>query len=80
MADMDENRKRQWQLARTVLLLLTAIVLIAAAYRFASHGISLHDNWCIGYGFIAFSIAALLLWFAFRKKRMPDRETRNEYM
>ena len=45
------------------------LVFFAAAYRFGSHGITLHDNWCIGYGSVAFAIATLLLWFAFRKRR-----------
>jgi len=59
--------------ARTVLLSLAALVCFAAAYRFASHGITRHDNWCIGLGSIAFAVAALLLWYAFRK-RLPKRD------
>jgi len=55
--------------ARTVLLSLAALVCFAAAYRFASHGITLHDNRCVGYGCVAFAVAALLLWFAFRNRR-----------
>jgi protein-S-isoprenylcysteine O-methyltransferase Ste14 len=68
MARMDEKRKRGWKLASTVLLSLAAIVFFAAAYRFASHGITLDDNWCIGFGSVAFAVGALLLWFAFRKQ------------
>ena len=56
--------------ARTILLSLAAVVCLAAAYRFTSHGITGHDNWCIGLGSVAFAVAVLLLWFAFRT-RLP---------
>jgi hypothetical protein len=58
--------------ARTVLLSLVVIVCFAAAYRFASHGITLHDNFCIGLGSAATVVGALLLWAAFRTRR-PKR-------
>jgi hypothetical protein len=69
MARMDEKQTRQWKLASTVLLSVAAIILFAAAYRFASHGITMEDNWCIAYGVVAFALGALLLWFAFQKYR-----------
>ena len=53
----------------TILLALAAIACLAAAYRFASHGITLHDNFCIGLGSAATVVAALLLWAAFRTAR-----------
>ena len=55
--------------AGTVLLSLAAILCFAATYRFASHGITLHDNRCIALGCAAFVAAALLLWAAFRTAR-----------
>jgi hypothetical protein len=58
--------------AKTILLSLAALVFLAAGYRFASHGITLHDNFCVGLGCAAFAVAALLLWFAFRTRR-PTR-------
>ena len=57
----------------TILLALAAIVCFAAAYRFASHGITLHDNRCIGFGCGAFVVAVLLLWAAFRTARRRKR-------
>ena len=59
--------------ARTVILSLAALVCLAAAYRFASHGIPQHDNRCIAYASAAFAVAVLLLWAAFRK-RLPKRD------
>lgn len=50
---------------RTILLTLPAIIVFAAAYRFASHGIPLKDNFCIGLACIAVVMAVVLLWFAF---------------
>ena len=58
--------------AKTILLLLAAVVCLAASYRFTSHGIAGHDNLCIGFGSVAFAVAMLLLWFAFRTRR-PNR-------
>ena len=52
-----------------MLLLVAALVCFAAAYRFASHGITLHDNRCIGFSGVAVAVAVLVLWFAFRKKQ-----------
>lgn len=49
-------------------LSIGALVCLAAAYRFASHGIPVHDNFCIGLACLAVAVAALLLWFAFRSK------------
>ena len=59
--------------AGTILLLLAALFCFAAAYRFASHGITLHDNFCIGLGCAATVVAALLLWGAFRTARRRKR-------
>jgi hypothetical protein len=56
--------------AKTILLSLAAVVCLAAAYRFTSHGIAGHDGRCIGLGSVALAVAALLLWFAFRT-RLP---------
>jgi hypothetical protein len=53
---------------RTMLLSIAALACFAAAYRFASHGITLQDNRCVGFAGVAVSVAVLLLWFAFRKK------------
>jgi len=53
---------------RTMLLKIAALACFAAAYRFAAHGITLHDNLCVGLAGVAVSAAILLLWFAFRKK------------
>lgn len=58
---------------RTVLLALAAFVCFAAAYRFTSHGITLHDNRCIGFGCAAIVIGALLLWGALRTARRRKR-------
>ena len=52
------------------MLALAALVCFAAAYRFASHGITGHDNRCIGLGCAAFAVAAVLLWSAFRTRRL----------
>jgi hypothetical protein len=58
---------------RTVFLSIASLACFAAAYRFASHGLTLHDNWCVGFAGVAISMSLLLLWFAFRKKR-PNRD------
>jgi hypothetical protein len=66
---MDEKPERERKLASTVLLSLVAIVFFAAAYRFASHGLTQNDNFCIGLSSGACAIGAVLLFFAFRKKK-----------
>jgi hypothetical protein len=53
---------------RTVFLKIAALACFAAAYRFAAHGVTLHDNQCIGFAVVAVAVALLLLWFAFRKR------------
>jgi len=53
------------------LLILPSVACFAAAYRFASHGISGHDNFCIGLATIAIAIGAALLGVA-----MWDRPVR----
>jgi hypothetical protein len=63
--------------ARTALLALAAVVCFAAAYRFASHGIKLNDNLCVGLACVAVAVGGVLLWFAFSKRqrqrdRIPD--------
>ena len=59
--------------ARTVFLSLAALVCLAAAYRFASHGIPQHDNRCIANATAAVAVAVHLLWAAFRR-RSPKRD------
>jgi hypothetical protein len=54
---------------KNTLLTLAALVLLAAAYRFASHGIRLHDNRCIGFACIAVLLAVLALAWMFRNRR-----------
>jgi hypothetical protein len=54
---------------RTIVLSLAALVCFAAAYRFGSHGIRLHDNLCIGLAGAALTVAVVLLGFAFRTAR-----------
>jgi hypothetical protein len=58
--------------ARTLLLSIAAIVCFAAAYRFGSHGFTLHDNACIGLSAVAVAVGLILLGFAFRARR-PGR-------
>jgi hypothetical protein len=53
---------------RMMLLSIAALACFAAAYRFASHGITLQDNRCIGFACVAVAVAIVLLWLAFRKK------------
>ena len=53
---------------KSILLSIAALVCFAAAWRFGSHGFMLQDTQCIGLSGIAISVAALLLWFAFRNK------------
>jgi len=55
--------------ARTVVLSLAAAVCFAAAYRFGSHGLTLHDNKCVGLAVLAVAVGLVLLFFAFRKRR-----------
>jgi hypothetical protein len=59
-------------MAIRIVLTLAALACIAAAYRFASHGIRLKDNFCIGLACAAVTVIILLLVFAFRK-RSPKR-------
>jgi hypothetical protein len=54
---------------KTIFLSIAALACFAAAYRFGSHGLTLHDNWCVGFACVAFAVAVLLLWFAFLNKR-----------
>jgi hypothetical protein len=55
--------------ARTILLSIAAVVCFAAAYRFGSHGLRLHDNQCVGLAVVAVAMGLILLWFAFRNRR-----------
>jgi hypothetical protein len=59
--------------ARTIIASIAAVVCFAAAYRFGSHGLRLHDNQCVGLAVLAVVIGLVLLWFAFRKAR-PKHE------
>jgi hypothetical protein len=54
---------------KATLLTLAAILCFAAAYRFGSHGLRLHENQCVGYAVVAAVIGLVLLWFAFRNRR-----------
>jgi hypothetical protein len=54
---------------KAVLLILPALILFAAAYRFASHGIRLEDNTCIGLACIASAFGVVLLGCAFWKRQ-----------
>jgi hypothetical protein len=54
---------------RTMLLMLGALVLFAAAYRFGSHGIRLHDRLCIGLACAAVAVGAVLLTWAYATAR-----------
>lgn len=47
-----------------ILPIVAAIICLAAAYRFGSHGIALQDGFCIGLFFIASFIGISLLAFA----------------
>jgi hypothetical protein len=66
---MDEKRKPEQKLVSSILLSLVAIAFFAAAYRFGTHGITQDDNFCIGLSAVACAIGAVMLWFAFRKKK-----------
>ena len=55
--------------AKTIFLTIAAAVCFAAAYRFGSHGLRLHDNKCIGLAVVAVTVGLTALWFAFRKRR-----------
>jgi hypothetical protein len=55
--------------ARTIFLPIAAVVCFAAAYRFGSHGLRLHDNQCVGFAVVAVAAGLILLWFAFRNRR-----------
>ena len=59
--------------ARTIFLSIAAVVCLAAAYRFGSHGLRLHDNLCLGLAVAAVATGLVLLWFAFGT-RQPKRE------
>jgi len=59
---------------RTMLLTLGALALFAAAYRFGSHGIRLHDNLCIGLACAAVAVAVFLLVCAFWKRQRQLEE------
>jgi hypothetical protein len=54
---------------RKILFSIAAAVCFAAAYRFGSHGITLHDNKCIGLAALAIAVGLLLLWLGFRSRR-----------
>jgi hypothetical protein len=56
---------------KAILLTLAAILCFAAAYRFGSHGLTLHDNRCVGYAAVASALGLVLVWFAFRSRRRP---------
>ena len=58
---------------RTVFLSIAALVCLAAAYRFGSHGIRLQDNKCVGLAVIAAATGLILLRLAFRNRR-PKHE------
>jgi len=63
-------------LMRTTLLALAAIS-FAAVYRFASHGIRLKDNRCIGLACIALTVAVLSSGYTFWSwRRQRDRAPR----
>jgi hypothetical protein len=59
--------------AKSLSLSIVAAACLAAAYRFGSHGLRLHDGLCIGLSIAAMATGLLLLWFAFRKRR-PKHE------
>jgi membrane protein DedA with SNARE-associated domain len=54
---------------KIISLSIAAALCFAAAYRFGSHGLRLHDNKCIGLAVAAIATGLVLLWFAFRKRR-----------
>src|SRR5262245_18113949 len=59
-----------------VLLMLPSVVCFAAAYRFASHGISGQDAFCIGLAAAAVAVGSALLGVAFwtpSQKAVPDK-------
>jgi len=55
--------------ARKILFSIAAAVCFAAAYRFGSHGLTLHDNKCVGLAVVAVSVGLVLLWLGFRSRR-----------
>jgi hypothetical protein len=61
---------------RTIFLSIAAVVCFAAAYRFGSHGLRLHDNKCVGLAVVAVATGVIVLWFAFRNRR--PKHTRPE--
>jgi hypothetical protein len=61
------HSRRSWIKGQTILF-GPAVVCFAPAYRFASHGITRHDNGCIGLGCVAFAVGGVLLWAAFRNR------------
>ena len=65
--------KRPVRTFATLLLTLAALACLGLAYRFASHGITLHDNFCVGLACAAVAVAGLLLWGAFRVGRRRRR-------
>jgi hypothetical protein len=58
--------------ARAIFLSIAAVVCFAAAYRFGSHGLTLHDNKCVGLAVVAVAIGLVLLWLAFRPKKKSN--------
>jgi hypothetical protein len=55
-------------------LAIAAAACLAAAYRFASHGIPVHDYLCIGLAGAAVALAAALLVGAFWNwRRLPPK-------
>jgi len=55
--------------ARTIFLVIVEVVCFAAAYRFASHGIMLHDNLCIGLAVLAVAVGLILLLVLRNRRR-----------
>ena len=60
---------------KRIVLSIGAPVCLAAAYRFGSHGLTLHDNLCVALSCLALATAGLLLWFAFRRRLDDDHKT-----
>jgi len=57
----DDKPRRSKMPARTICLVVLALVCLAAAYRFGSHGIVLNDNFCLGLAGVAIALAVGLL-------------------
>ena len=55
--------------ARTLALSIASIICFAAATRFGSHGLRLHDAQCIALAVLATAVGLTLLYLAFRKRR-----------